>query len=61
MHYPHNPSPETNPLPWVQPRAPSPALSSQALFQGTLEVLIRHDGQDYRLRITRQNKLILTK
>lgn len=61
MHSPHNPSPETSPLPCVQRSAPSPALSSQALFQGAPEVVIRHDGQDYRLRITRQNKLILTK
>lgn len=37
------------------------ALSSSTLFQGRQEVVIRHDGQDYRLRLTRQNKLILTK
>jgi hemin uptake protein HemP len=34
---------------------------SDELFQGRNEIVIRHDGQDYRLRITRQNKLILTK
>jgi hemin uptake protein HemP len=37
------------------------ALSSNALFQGTREVLITHLDEVYRLRITRQNKLILTK
>ncbi len=36
-------------------------LSSEALFQGRQEIVIRHDGQDYRLRITRMNKMILTK
>lgn len=37
------------------------AVSSATLFQGAQEVVIRHEGQDYRLRVTRQNKLILTK
>ncbi|HNQ04069.1 MAG TPA: hemin uptake protein HemP [Thiobacillaceae bacterium] len=36
-------------------------IDSGELFQSRQEVVIRHDGQDYRLRITRQNKLILTK
>jgi hemin uptake protein HemP len=36
-------------------------LLSQDLFQGRREVVIRHGGDDYRLRITRQDKLILTK
>ena len=34
---------------------------SSHLFQGKPEILIRHDDQEYRLRITKQNKLILTK
>jgi len=34
---------------------------SYMLFEGKQEIVIEHDGQDYRLRITRQNKLILTK
>lgn len=45
-------------------RAPvraSLVLNSNDLLQGRNEVMIRHDGQDYRLRVTRQNKLILTK
>lgn len=36
-------------------------IPSGDLFQSKQEVVIRHDGQEYRLRITRQNKLILTK
>ena len=35
--------------------------SSQSLFNGQQEILIEHAGHIYRLRITRQNKLILTK
>ncbi|MCU7930158.1 MAG: hemin uptake protein HemP [Candidatus Thiodiazotropha sp. (ex Codakia rugifera)] len=36
-------------------------IDSQALFQQRKEILIKHNGAFYRLRITRQNKLILTK
>lgn len=38
-----------------------PELSSLDLFKGAKELLIRHNGADYRLRITAANKLILTK
>lgn len=34
---------------------------SPALFRGGREVVIIHQGQEYRLRITRADKLILTK
>ncbi len=45
----------------MQDDAPS-LIQSQQLFQGgRKEIVIIHDGQLYRLRITRQNKLILTK
>lgn len=37
------------------------AIDSASLFQGRQEVVIAHAGHEYRLRITRQNKLILTK
>lgn len=37
------------------------ALNSQALLRGNNEVLIRHGGEVYRLRHTRNDKLILTK
>ncbi|MBN9242794.1 MAG: hemin uptake protein HemP [Mesorhizobium sp.] len=44
-------------------RAPlSPrTLSSNALFQGEHEIGIEHHGALYRLKITRQGKLILNK
>lgn len=40
----------------VQPR-----LKSQDLFRGTHELIIEHQGQEYRLRLTRNDKLILNK
>ncbi|MFO7640681.1 MAG: hemin uptake protein HemP [Candidatus Competibacteraceae bacterium] len=36
-------------------------LSSADLFGSAQEILIDHAGQEYRLRVTRQGKLILTK
>ncbi|RNF85969.1 hemin uptake protein HemP [Montanilutibacter psychrotolerans] len=36
-------------------------FESTALLRGTREVLIRHGGEVYRLRHTRNDKLILTK
>jgi hemin uptake protein HemP len=36
-------------------------LNSQELLGGEEEVIIEHAGQEYRLRKTRQDKLILTK
>lgn len=36
-------------------------LTSSELFDGAAEVVILHNGAQYRLRITRQDKLILTK
>lgn len=36
-------------------------LDSRALFAGSSEVVIAHGEETYRLRLTRQNKLILTK
>ena len=52
----------------MRPPAVAPAaaererhLPSAALFQGRREIVIVHHGQEYRLRITRAGKLILTK
>lgn len=55
----------------LQPRpdrsVPPPAVpqnisvESNALLRGTREILIRHGGEVYRLRHTRNDKLILTK
>jgi len=36
-------------------------MLSRDLFQGRREVVILHGDEKYRLRITRQDKLILTK
>lgn len=36
-------------------------LNSDELFEGGQEIAIVHKGISYRLRITRQDKLILTK
>ena len=38
-----------------------PTLQSQHLFALTKEVRIEHEGEEYRLRLTRNNRLILTK
>ena len=43
-----------------QPSA-TPSVESRNLLQGTNEVLIRHGNEVYRLRHTRNDKLILTK
>jgi len=40
---------------------PRKRFASGDLFGDTQEILIEHAGQEYRLRITRQGKLILTK
>lgn len=50
-------------------KAPSPAadaslarrVSSQALLKGERELVIQHKGSEYHLRLTRNDKLILTK
>ena len=36
-------------------------VRSSDLFQGAKELVIRHGSEEYRLRITRTGKLILTK
>jgi hemin uptake protein HemP len=37
------------------------AVESTQLMNGKRELLIRHGGETYRLRVTASNKLILTK
>lgn len=41
--------------------APRPIAARQLIPQGRNAVEIEHDGQRYTLRLTRANKLILTK
>jgi hemin uptake protein HemP len=36
-------------------------VTSEALFAGAKELVIAHAGDEYRLRLTSQGKLILTK
>lgn len=38
-----------------------PRLSTSELFAGGSEIVIEHNNEDYRLRITSNGKLILTK
>jgi hemin uptake protein HemP len=40
---------------------PQPIVESHDLFRGHNEILISHDGAIYRMKITRQGKLILNK
>ena len=44
-----------------QPTCPPGVIPSGHLFQGGQEILISHNSETYRLRITRNGKLILTK
>jgi hemin uptake protein HemP len=44
----------------VSPRPPR-KVASMTLFQLDRELVIVHHGQEYRLRITKSDKLILTK
>lgn len=48
-------------VPIRSPSATHIECDSVGLFNGTKEVRIRHLGQEYRLRQTRNGKLILTK
>jgi hemin uptake protein HemP len=45
----------------VDELAPLRRVESTILFQRGREVIIVHRGQEYRLRITKSDKLILTK
>ena len=36
-------------------------ITSEDLFAGSRELVIKHAGDEYRLRLTSQGKLILTK
>ncbi|MEP3196845.1 MAG: hemin uptake protein HemP [Lentilitoribacter sp.] len=45
----------------VKTASPSLIYKSDRLFQGQKEIIIQHEDASYRLRITRQGKLILNK
>lgn len=38
-----------------------PSLNTEKLFNGFREVRLRHSNEEYRLILTKNNKLILTK
>jgi len=58
-------SPKSSPLGLnsasVVSRPDAVEVTSEKLLRGRREVLIRHGADQYRLRLTRMNKLILTK
>ena len=65
-HTPHRESAQNElssrqPVEPGQRTLPSGPIPTDFLFQGRQEVLIGHQGEIYRLRITRNGKLILTK
>ncbi|MGF1634469.1 MAG: hemin uptake protein HemP [Phycisphaerae bacterium] len=57
-----DPLPALSSLPAGQsPTSGPPVLDVRQFLAGSHEARLLHDGQEYRLRITRQGKLILTK
>jgi len=42
-------------------QTPTRCISSQSLLRGERELVIQHQGSEYHLRLTRNDKLILTK
>jgi hemin uptake protein HemP len=54
------PSESPSPAPGAPLAAPRSVPSSE-LFRGLRELRIEHEGEQYTLRLTRLNKLILTK
>ncbi|MGE5469307.1 MAG: hemin uptake protein HemP [Bacteroidota bacterium] len=54
--------PKTPPSPASTANAPPrPCVGSEQILRGNNSVEIEHAGQRYLLRVTRENKLILTK
>lgn len=58
----------TTAAPPKQPAPPEPVatagldvVETAQLMRGASEVILRHAGQNYRLRVTRANKLLLIK
>lgn len=43
------------------PTTEAPSIASTELFQGARVVVITHAGENYRLLVTRNNRLILQK
>ncbi len=51
----------TDSVKWDGPDLDIPVADSFTLMSGKRELVIRHNGQAYRLRVTASDKLILTK
>ena len=45
----------------AEPSSRPPVVHSEQLFGAGREIIIKHGEEEYRLRITRADKLILTK
>lgn len=54
-------APSRSPNEPAQCANPADIVPADRLFRGNQEVLIGHNGDTYRLRITKNGKLILTK
>jgi hemin uptake protein HemP len=52
---------ETSTKEKIEARAERRVLRSEELFGAAREITIRHNGQEYRLQVTRNGKLILIK
>ena len=52
---------ETRPEPPKTGRSQPTRIEASQLLGGNREVILEHDGQEYRLRLTSNGKLILTK
>ncbi|MEY3121546.1 MAG: Hemin uptake protein hemP [Pseudomonadota bacterium] len=60
LNYSGNPEHSESPL-LEQPISSVRSISSESLLANGNEVFIRHQGERYHLKLTRNNKLILTK
>jgi hemin uptake protein HemP len=61
MHKPNDPSSQKPDGDREEAQENVRVVSAQELFHGDREIFIEHEGEIYRLRITRRNKLILQK
>ncbi|MBN8727067.1 MAG: hemin uptake protein HemP [Xanthomonadales bacterium] len=55
------PGPQPSPSPTAPPAGEARRIDSRHLLAGGKELVIEHAGQRYHLRLTRNDKLILTK
>ncbi|MFC5527183.1 hemin uptake protein HemP [Rhodanobacter ginsengisoli] len=58
---PSSPSRQALPSPVLSAVPTARHITSQSLLDGARELVIQHQGCEYHLRLTRNDKLILTK